>query len=126
MEAAEKRMYPRLCLTLQDGYFGHFILPNQERLIASIVNMSAGGINLSMSENSKDGIQEGDILLLRNIVGGANLSFISEIKGEVRWIKQLDSGSLSVGCRFVALADDQIQQLIRFVHTERMARGQYN
>jgi c-di-GMP-binding flagellar brake protein YcgR len=126
MESAEKRLYPRLSLTAEDGYFGHFILPSQERLVASIVNISAGGINFSVTEKSRDTVKEGDLLLLSNIAGNTRFSFISEIQGQVRWVKQLQTNFISIGCRFLSLTEGQKQQLVRFVNAERMTRGQYN
>lgn len=127
MAIVDKRSYPRLCLTLADGYFGHFILPNQERLVASILNLSAGGINMSVAENSWGSFKEGDLLLLRHIAGGANFSFINDIKGQVRWVKQLQSNNfVSVGCSFLDLTAEQVRQLAQFVDSERMTRGQYD
>lgn len=126
MESEEKRLYPRLVLKLDDGYFGRFILPDSQPLSAAIVNLSAGGINIAIPETAKDKIKEGDLLLLRNIAGGARLDFLSDIKSQVRWVKKLELPDyLSVGCRFVELPEAVRQQLSAFVDTERMTRGQY-
>lgn len=126
MAVEEKRLYPRLALNIEDGYFGHLKLANAESLSAPIVNLSAGGINLAVPEKAKGKINEGDILLLRNIVGGANLSFLADIKAEIRWIKGLEMPNyVSVGCRFKEIDSDVRQQLSRFVDSERMTRGQY-
>jgi c-di-GMP-binding flagellar brake protein YcgR len=127
MEVEEKRLYPRLHLCIEDGYFGHFKLPGQESLMAPIVSLSAGGINMAVSEAAQDRIKEGDILLLRNIAGGANLAFLSDIKGEIRWIKKLENAEyVSVGCRFLEVSEDLRRQLTKFVTSERMTRGQYD
>ena len=127
MVAEEKRLYPRLALNIEDGYFGNFRLENNENIVAPIVNLSAGGINMAVPETSRDKVKEGDILLLKTIVGGTSISFLSDIKGEVRWIKNLDLPKyFSVGCRFQNLDEDVRAQLSRFVDSERMARGQYD
>ncbi|RJQ84136.1 MAG: PilZ domain-containing protein [Desulfobacteraceae bacterium] len=127
MALEEKRLYPRLTLRIEDGYFGNFKLPDQESLVAPIVNLSAGGINMAVPEKFKDKIAEGDLLLLRGIAGGANMAFISEVKGEIRWIKKLEATNyLSVGCRFLELTEGLRAQLTKFVNSERMARGQYD
>ncbi len=126
MGVEEKRLYPRLSLKMDDGYFGQFVTSSGDKLTATIVNLSAGGINMAVSESASDKIQEGDNLLLKNIAGAANLSFMGEIKGEIRWIKKLDIPKyLSIGIRFTDISDDARQQLGDFVATERMARGQY-
>jgi len=127
MVAEEKRLYPRLALNIEDGYFGNFKLENNDGIAAPIVNLSAGGINMAVPVAARNKIKEGDILILKDIVGGTSISFLSDIKGEIRWIKSLDMPKyFSVGCRFQELADDVRAQLSRFVDSERMARGQYD
>ena len=127
MTVEEKRKYRRVTLKIEDGYFGNFKLPNEDIIIAPIVNLSAGGLNMSVPDKAKEKIREGDILSLRNIAGGASLSFLHDIKAQIRWIKDLKvPGYVSVGCRFQDLADTVHDQLIKFVDTERMTRGQYD
>ena len=126
MDQTEKRLYPRLTLKLDDGYFGQFKLPDGQSFSAAIVNLSAGGVNLAVPENMRDKINENEVILLHNIIGGARLAFLEDIKSEVRWIKAMErSAYVSVGCRFMDLADNVRQQLKKFVDTERMTRGQY-
>ena len=127
MAIEEKRLYPRLTLKVEDGYFVHFLCPDQASLAAPIVNLSAGGINLVVPEATRGPIQEGDALILKQIAGGRSLSFLADIRAEVRWIRPLDGGRhLSVGCKFMDLAEPVRQQLSQFVHSERMSRGQYD
>ena len=127
MTTEEKRKYRRVTLKIEDGYFGNFKLPTEDIIIAPIVNLSAGGLNMSAPNNAKEKIKEGDILLLRSIAGGASLSFLSDIKAQIRWIKDLEvPGYVSVGCRFQDLPDAVHDQLIKFVDSERMTRGQYD
>lgn len=127
MTIEEKRRYPRLVLKIDEGYFGNFKLADGNTIVAPIVNISAGGLNMIAPESAKESIQEGDQLLLAKIAGGASITFIHDVKSEVRWIKPLDtSGSLSVGCQLKELPDELRAQLDRFVDTERMTRGQYD
>lgn len=126
MDLEEKRLYPRLNLKLDDGYFGQFKLSDGQAFSAAILNLSGGGINLAVPEKLQDKIKENDVMLLRNIIGGARLAFMEDIKSEVRWVKATNQpGYVSVGCRFVDIADAARQQLKKFVDTERMTRGQY-
>ncbi|MFZ1983012.1 MAG: PilZ domain-containing protein [Desulfatitalea sp.] len=126
MESEEKRLYPRLVLKIEEGYFGRFILPDTQSLSAPIVDLSAGGINIAIPESAKDKIKGGDLLLLRNIAGGARLNFLADIKSQVRWVKKLELPKyFSVGCRFIELPEAVRMQLSAFVDTERMTRGQY-
>ncbi len=127
MTPEEKRKYPRVILKVEDGFFGNFKLTNADIIIAPIVNLSAGGLNMSVPDNAKDQIKEGDILLLQSIVGGTNLAFLSDIQAEIRWIKDLKTpGYVSAGCRFKELSDAVRDQVVKFVNSERMARGQYD
>ncbi len=127
MSMEEKRKYPRLSLKMEDGYFGNFKLKDQEKLVAPIMNISAGGLNMAVSEQAASRLAEGDELVLQKIVGGTSFSFLSDITAEIRWIRALQSpGYLFVGCRFRGITENVRDQLASFVHTERMARGQYD
>ena len=127
MATDEKRLYPRLALKIEDGYFGHFRLADGERLTALIVNLSAGGINIAVAEAARDAVKEGDMLELMDIAGGTSFAFLKNLQAEIRWVEQLDpNGYLSVGCRFIDIPDELRRQLSDFVHAERMTRGQYD
>ena len=127
MTTGEKREYRRVTLKIEDGYFGNFRLTNDDIIIAPIVNLSAGGLNMSAPNKAKDQLKQGDILLLKSIAGGASLSFLNDIKAQIRWIKDLNvPGYISVGCRFQDLSNAVHDQLIKFVDSERMTRGQYD
>ncbi len=126
MDPAEKRLYPRLTLKIEDGFFGQFKLPDGQSFSAVIVNLSAGGVNLAVPEKIQHKLKENDVMLLRNIIGATRLAFLEDIKSEVRWIKAMERPDyLSVGCRFLDIQDAVRQQLKKFVDTERMTRGQY-
>lgn len=127
MTAQEKRKYRRLDLGIEDGYFGNFQLTDSVTIVAPIINLSAGGLNMAASEKDQDKVKEGDILLMTSIVGGTNLSFLNQIKAEIRWVKKLNmAGYISVGCKFMNIEDAVRQQLIKFVDSERYTRGQYD
>jgi len=127
MATEEKRLYPRLALQIEDGYFGHFSLADNGRLAALIVNLSAGGINIAVAESESDKINDGNTLELQQISGGTNFSFLKDLRAEIRWIKKLEiAGYVSVGCRFVDMTEELREQLGQFVNSERMTRGQYD
>jgi c-di-GMP-binding flagellar brake protein YcgR len=127
MTMEDKRKFPRLSLKIEEGFFGSFKLANKDTLVAPIMNLSAGGLNMAVAMGAKDKIKEGDALLLQNIVGGTSVSFLSDIKTEIRWIKSLEQpGYIFVGCEFGALPDNVHAQIVKFVNSERMTRGQYD
>lgn len=125
MPSEERRKFPRLTLAMEDGYFGSFKLPDQQDLIAPILNLSAGGLNMAVSKEAEAKISEGDALMLKSLAGGTQLAFLSDIEAEIRWIRE-QNGQVYVGCNFNSLPEDVFQQLSRFVASERMARGQYD
>jgi c-di-GMP-binding flagellar brake protein YcgR len=127
MAPDEKRKYPRVILKVEDGYFGNFKLPNADIIIAPIVNLSAGGLNMLVPDNAIERVKQGDTLLLQSIVGGTNLSFLADIKAEIRWTKELKRpGYTAAGCRFKELSAEVHDQLVKLVNSERMTRGQYD
>ena len=91
MTTSEKRQYPRVALRVDDGYFGHFTLPDNNTLMASIVNLSGGGVNFFVPPRMAALVKSGDVLLLKNIAGAARLAFMADIKAEINWIKALES-----------------------------------
>ncbi len=123
----EKRLYPRLTLNMDDGYFGNFLTAEGQKIVASIVNISAGGISILVGIADQKKINEGDTLQLKSIIGGANLAFMNDIRGSIRWIKDLGQPEyVSVGCKFLDLSDASRVELSRFVDAERRTRGQYD
>lgn len=126
MGSEEKRLYPRLSLKVEDGYFAHFKMANNESLPAPILNLSAGGINVLVPQKAAHKIKEGDLLLLQNIAGAISIQFLNDVNADIRWIKKADRPDyVSVGCRFRAFSEEVQRQLNRFVDSERMSRGQY-
>lgn len=127
MVTGEKRKYPRIALKIEDGYFGNFKLFDDKKLVAPIVNFSAGGLNMAAPENTAKNFRTGDRLLLVSIAGGANFAFINQIEAEIRWIGASETpGYLSVGIEFMDLPQAVRDQMIKFVDSERMTRGQYD
>ena len=101
-------------------------MSDRTTFVASIVNLSAGGVNLSIPQEKKTLLNRGDMLLLRNIAGATQLSFLENIKSEVCWIDTFDgSPMVSIGCRFHDLDGQVLDQMVHFVNAERIVRGQY-
>ena len=127
MVIEEKRKYPRVALEIEDGYFGNFKLANEEKLVAPIVNFSAGGLNMAALENAAGNLRTGDRVLLISIAGGANFAFVKQINAEIRWIDRSETpGYLSVGMEFKDLDPAVREQMVQFVDAERLSRGQYD
>jgi c-di-GMP-binding flagellar brake protein YcgR len=127
MVAVEKRRFPRLALKIDDGYFANVRLDDHGTLVASIVSLSADGLNLVVPPDIAVRLTTGDRLALRNIVGAANLSFLSDISAEIRWMDaSASSPQTFVGCQLHGISPETREQLMRFIDSERVARGQYD
>jgi c-di-GMP-binding flagellar brake protein YcgR len=127
MAPVEKRQFSRLTLQVQDGYFAHFLLPDQSGLAAPIINLSEGGLKMVVNLDDAKKLHEGDKVLLQNIAGGISLDFLTGIRAQIRWIKSLDHPTyVCVGCRFADIPAEVHGQLAQFIHAERMGRGQYD
>lgn len=122
----EKRKYRRVALEVEDGYFGTFRLENEKTFVAPILSLSAGGLQFALPKENENILEVGSKLHLRQISGGVNLSFLSDIDVEVRWKEALQIPEyVSIGCELMDLPDSLRDQVIKFVDVERRARGQY-
>lgn len=122
----EKRQYPRVALTVEDGYFGTFRLADENTLVAPILSLSAGGLMLALAEAKLEQIEVGDRMHLKHLSGTVQLNFLSDIDVTVRWIEDTESPDYkSVGCELLDLSDSLREQVTKFVDIERKSRGQY-
>ncbi|NNG00173.1 MAG: PilZ domain-containing protein [Desulfobacteraceae bacterium] len=125
--ATEKRDYPRVHFDLEEGFIGDFRLPSEEQLTALIMNISGGGAGLAVVTRFVEKLGIGDTLVLKKIVGAVNLEFLSDIQAQVQWIKNIDSsGYVGAGCIFIDLPRKTLEQLLKFIESERKFRGQYD
>jgi c-di-GMP-binding flagellar brake protein YcgR len=123
----ENRVFRRVEFEADDAIFGDFILPNQESILLTIVNLSAGGFNLAIPQEDAAKVQIGAVLQLKRIIGTENLEFLSSAEADIKWLKEESELELVVaGCEFRNLSEPVIQQIVKFVDSERMVRGQYD
>lgn len=126
LRSRKVEMVPHVTLQMEDGFFGNFQLDNQASLVAHILNLSTGGLNIAIPKKARSTLKNGDLLKLVCIIGTANLDFISDIPAEITAIeKQYRDNYISADCKFLDLADETRQQIIRLVDHERKLRGQY-
>jgi c-di-GMP-binding flagellar brake protein YcgR len=123
----EKRQYRRLTLAMEDGFFGTFQLADGETLVAPVLSLSAGGLHFALPAAKQDVVAEGARMHLKKLVGTVKLNFLEEIDVEIRWKEKANrSDYLFVGCKLMDLSESVIDQVIKFVDTERKTRGQYS
>jgi c-di-GMP-binding flagellar brake protein YcgR len=119
-------MVPKVTLQMEDGFFGNFQFDNQASLVAPILTLSTGGLNIAIPKKTCNLLKNGVHLKLICINGTANLNFISDIPSEIIAIeKQYHENYMSADCKFLDLEENTRQQIIRLVDHERKMRGQY-
>ena len=77
-KASERRKHKRLLFTIEDGIIGIFSPPGSDKnkITASVMNISEGGIQLTFKSILSNIIKEGDRLLLTEIRGSKSSQVI--------------------------------------------------
>lgn len=123
----DSRIFKRVEFEADDAIFGDFILPSQEPILWTIVNLGAGGFNLAIPQEDAVKVKAKDVLQLKRIIGTENLEFLDSAEADIKWLKEQSELELVLaGCEFRNLSEPVIQQIIKFVDSERMVRGQYD
>ena len=85
---------------------------------ASVLNISEGGMQFNQRRDEYRGLQPGDDLLLRRIIGVHELVAFADIPMQIKWV--MDNEYLDhvvMGVAFTTLTDDQRQIIQAFVNT---------
>ena len=123
----DNRIFKRVEFEADDAIFGDFILPSQESILWTIVNLGAGGFNLAIPQEDAVKVKAEDVVQLKRIIGTENLEFLDSAEADIKWLKEQSELELVLaGCEFRNLSEPVIQQIIKFVDSERMVRGQYD
>ncbi len=120
-------MHRNVKLKINDGFFGHFQLGDQDTLVAPIINISADKALIVLHKKNLNAMQVGDHVDFLQIVGTTRIRFKDHISAKIHWIKDVNhSHYLVAGCKFCELTHTVRDQVIHFVDSERSLRGQYN
>ncbi len=88
-------------------------------MAASIMNLSAGGLQFILPRGVYPEIGNGDRLILREIKGTTDLKFISNLELEVKWIMDIQIFEhIGIGCEFLKTSEAIREQIDRFVDSE--------
>ena len=124
-----RRRFQRVIFNLEDGIIGIFIslLDNSdvEKTAASIMNLSASGIQFAIKKKDASRFQIGNILVFKGIRGGKNLDFFEDIEIEILWkldLKFLEN--IGIGCEFKNISKSLRRRINDFVISEIQFRGQ--
>jgi c-di-GMP-binding flagellar brake protein YcgR len=116
----EKRRYTRIIFNERNKVQALMSLTderNSEQVIpSSVLNMSEGGIQISIERKKFQEVPQGDTVILRRLIGVRELELLTDIPMEVIWI--MDNEYLEhvlLGMYFGELSDEPRQALRSFV-----------
>ncbi len=120
-DGPEKRRFQRAVFAIGDGVIGVFSTDGftNDSMAASIMNLSAGGLQFILPRDTSPEIGTGDRLILREIKGTTGLRFVSNLELEVKWVMDLQIFEhVGIGCEFLNASDAIMDQIDRFVDSE--------
>lgn len=122
-EFVERRQYTRMYFSAEDGIVGFFTVPGFEKEIFSgiVMDISEGGMCLSIAKKNRAAINEDGPLLLRQLKGAPKLQSIVDVDARVRWIIELeDLKNVTFGCEFLNLTRDDKDVIRGFINSWEM------
>jgi c-di-GMP-binding flagellar brake protein YcgR len=119
-EIKERRKFQRVFFSIEDGIHGTFAFsdPQKGSLMATIINLSEGGLAITLSKDKGEKIGIGDHVILTRVKGIQGLESLANIKAEIKWI--LDNPSLEdigCGCEFLDMPTSMRGAIQRFVNS---------
>jgi len=110
----ERRRFKRIFFSEKDNVIALFsFLGNNDLLIeTAVLDLCETGIRLMAAKDGRTGLRAGDILLLREIIGAPPLSFLRNIRTQIRWVLNHQFLThIGFGCEFLDMAPDGQEQL---------------
>ncbi|MHC4455590.1 MAG: PilZ domain-containing protein [Planctomycetota bacterium] len=117
----EKRRFQRAVFSIGDGFIGVFSNDGftNDSMAASIMNLSAGGLQFILPRDTSPEIGTGDHLILREIRGTTGLRFVSNLELEVKWVMDHQIFEhVGIGCEFLNTSEAIRDQIDQFVASE--------
>ena len=127
-DGMERRKYPRVLFTVEDGVVGVFNPPGEagEAIEASVMDISKGGVKLLFKPILKNRLMEGDRLILSEIRGSGSSPVIVNIDTEVKWITEDElSETIGLGAEFLNVLENeqqQIDEMTEFWYLQKLER----
>jgi len=124
-----RRRFQRVIFARDDGVICVFKpLTDDKKLnitAASILNLSASGLQFIVNKEDANGFHKGQILIFKGIRGIKNLDFMEDIEMEIIWILQLKFlENIGIGCEFKNISKPLSDYIDNFVTSEIKFRGQ--
>jgi c-di-GMP-binding flagellar brake protein YcgR len=127
-EKREKRRLERIFFAIEDGVTGTFIFSDLQTeldlLTANIVNLSEGGVAITLLKDDKEKkIGIGDHLILTQVKGIKELEFLTNVEAEIKWI--VDNPSIKFigfGCEFLDLPETIREKIRAFIDARNLEK----
>ncbi|MDM8524731.1 PilZ domain-containing protein [Desulfococcaceae bacterium HSG8] len=114
----ERRRYRRIFFSMEDGptaLFTH-VRFSEEAVTATIMDMSIGGLGMTLKKDGNTFINIGDLLRLNEIRGLKNSQFLNNVEMEIRWIQNYDAlQHVLFGCEFTDISTETEEQIQEFI-----------
>jgi hypothetical protein len=128
-DAKTKRRYQRVIFSRDDGVICIFkpLLGHKKLSItaASILNLSASGLQLVINKEDAADFQQGQRLIFTGIKGIKDLDFNENIEMEIIWMLELQFlQNIGIGCEFKNISGSLKDRIDNFVTSEIKFRGQ--
>ena len=110
----EKRAHKRVYFTSDTEVIGifHPVDAPENSFLGRILNLSLGGLFVSIHEDTKMTMKPNDLLVLNGIRSNDFVNFTTNIILEVRWCHGQGVVSyIGCGCQFIEIADAGLQQV---------------
>jgi len=124
-----RRRYQRVIFSLEDGIICVFKPQlNSKKLTikaASVMNLSAGGIQFTVGKEDANAFHVGDRLIFTGFRGAQNMNFDEKIEMEIMWVLELQFlENTGIGCEFKNMSESLRSRIDQFVISEIKFRGQ--
>ncbi len=115
----EKRKFNRIPFAYQDNIVGIFTHPGrQDRINARILNFSMQGLYFTMRKEEGKNLLQDDKLVLLELKGPKQTSFIVDIAMIVaRILDYPDLEYFGYGCKFTSFPESSMDQIKRFLES---------
>jgi c-di-GMP-binding flagellar brake protein YcgR len=117
---SERRVFKRVLFTIEDQVSGLISSCTIKGLTikANVLNLSQGGICLTIPRTKDFSLQKGDQIVLLQVKIPDSSQFLTNIDARIKWIMdQPDFEYLGIGCEFINLPNSSEEQLKSFVQS---------
>ena len=113
-----RRKHTRAIFSFDDNITGFFSIPggNGKAFSTHVLNLSEGGIQITLSRQDQKKLSTGENIILLQIKGPNPLRFLVNIDTQVKWILSHEILEHSgAGCEFINISPSSREQIASFV-----------